>query len=112
MLEDPQKISTSIILIFFEKKFKNSFAGSWQIQWNLDLVTLLVSRKTVTKSRVVTKFIAHAYGVLVNSKFHVGTKVTNIFEYTFQIMDSSSLFLQIFLHKFYIYMAFLFYEQL
>ena len=44
------------------------------VQWNLDLVTLLVFRKTVTKSRVVTKFIARAYGVSINSKFYVGTK--------------------------------------
>ena len=28
------------------------------VQWNLDLVTLLVFRKTVTKSKVATKFIA------------------------------------------------------
>ena len=47
-----------------------------ELQWNLDLVTLLVTRKTVTKSRVVTKFIAHAYGVSINSKSYAGTKVT------------------------------------
>ena len=46
------------------------------VQWNLDLVTLLVSRKTVTKLRVVTKFIAHAYGLSINSKSYAGTKVT------------------------------------
>ena len=42
------------------------------IQWNLDLVTLLVSQKTVTKSRVVTKSIAHAYGLSINSKLSLG----------------------------------------
>ena len=36
-----------------------------KVQWNLDLVTLLVTRKTVTKSRVVTKFIACAYRVSI-----------------------------------------------
>ena len=49
------------------------------IQWNLDLVTLLVTRKTVTKSRVVTKFIAYAYKVSINSKFYVGTKIVIYF---------------------------------
>ena len=49
-----------------------------KVQWNLDLVTLLVSQKTVTKSRVVTKSIAHAYGVSINSKSYKGTKVSNI----------------------------------
>ena len=41
--------------------FGTNFQGQKSIQWNLDLVTLLVSPKTVTKSRVVTKFIAPAY---------------------------------------------------
>ena len=49
------------------------------LQWNLDLVTLLVSQKTVTKSRVVTKFIAYAYKVSINSKFYVGTKIVIYF---------------------------------
>ena len=34
-----------------------------RIQLNLDLVTNLVIPKTVTKSRVVTKFMVHTYGV-------------------------------------------------
>ena len=47
MLKDPQKISTSKILIFFEKNFKNSFAGSWQIlkrtkSWNLVNLVLVL----------------------------------------------------------------------
>ena len=33
------------------------------VQSNLDLVTNLVIPKTVTKSRVVTKFMVHTYGV-------------------------------------------------
>ena len=55
---------------------KSMLIWSSKVQWNLDLVTLLVSRKTVTKSRVVTKFIAYAYGVSINSKYYAGTKVT------------------------------------
>ena len=50
------------------------------VWWSLDLVTLLVSQKTVTKSQVVTKSIAHAYWVSINSEFHVSTKVTHIFQ--------------------------------
>ena len=52
-----------------------------KIQWSFDLVTLLVSWKTVTKSRVVTKSIAHAYGVSINSKFSLDTKLTTISKY-------------------------------
>ena len=59
---------------------KNYILFTKYIQWSLDLVTLLVSRKTVTKSRVVTKSIAHAYGVSINSKFSLGTN-SNIYLY-------------------------------
>ena len=51
---------------------------NYLIQWNLDLVTLLVSRKTVTKSRFVTKFIANAYGVSIKLKFF-GDQKYNLF---------------------------------
>ena len=55
--------------------------GLLEVQWNLDLVTLLLTWKTVTKSRVVTKSIAHAYGVSINSKFSLDTKLTTISKY-------------------------------
>ena len=50
-----------------------------QVQWNLALMTLLVSCKTVTKSRFVTKFIAPAYGVSINLYYLV--------DYTWNYID-------------------------
>ena len=47
------------------------------MQSNLDLVTNLVIPKTVTKSRVVTKFMVHTYGVSNISKSNYDFENTN-----------------------------------
>ena len=63
-------------------------------------MALLVSPKTVTKSRVITKFTAHACWVKINSIICVGTK--SIIYFWNQIIKRSPEFHQIPYHKFYI----------